>query len=283
MLPGTQKLFKHAVPPPASSHTSSGIRVSLSFRRFTNPPNIPSKPDQPPKPKPTQLAKPSQPAKPDQPAKPSAVAPQLYYREKPRHPRPPVNTILILGSSITKQLDPDRLVTNRNRSSISVVNLSISGAKMDDMLSTLKLFHSSNPTSNVIKIICQPGTNDIRGCGPAGPGHLKDKLFSLVSSIGVIYPKAEITLQTLTPIRSTRNRDNNPTIGYNVVKFNSLILEAAHFYRTYLIDVTRISIWLSLNSYNQLDINPELFIDDVHLSKKGLIILARLYKRHINP
>ena len=148
MLPGCQDLLWHAVPPAIDGNSNQeSSRVSLSFRRITpiSDCNISC------------------------PVSNTASKNKLYYRDKPKsatqfkfkptHDKQAVSsvkvdsnasdTVLILGSSITHDLNADKLVNKWNKNSINCVQLSVRGAKMVNMVNEAKNFNLKNPDLSV--------------------------------------------------------------------------------------------------------------------------------------
>ena len=245
MKAGCQSLYKHKIP----AGNIPGHRYSLSFRHIKSPAAVDSKIVSP--------------AVDPEISIPSSCSPIPAQTVKPR-------AVLILGSSITRDLIPEKLV--RRDSGIVCFNKSTGGAKCMDINNSLKSFHSTyHHQYNVEKIFISIGTNDIRYC-TKGVGHLKFFLNKLVHDTKELFPDAKIFLQSLLPIKRT-----NIFIGKNVVEFNKLIYEACVVHRCFYVDIFRHFL-----NYFGNDISPLLYKDEVHLNHYGIVILARTFKSIIN-
>ena len=289
MMSGCQDLLWHEVPPDNDiSSSNKSHRFSLSFHKiipYSECSNISEGSDHLnvlPKSIPKKVGK---------------TKKKLFYREQPKSATNADNfiespdtsdnsvfsdTILILGSSITHELNPDKLVKMRNKTSINCINRSVRGGKMVDMVNEAKDFRIKNPNVNISKVIFQPGTNDIRSARKNGVGHLKPHLFSSVLELKSIFPVATIHIQNLIPIKCIINRDRNNYTARNVIAFNNLIWECCKVNGCQWFDVRDDKFLSVCDSFGNLDINPGLFKDDVHLNHLGIVILARYYKSIIN-
>ena len=239
MLPGCQSAFKHRV----LAGTASGHRYSLSFRSIKTP---------------SYSSSPTDPIMCTQ-----SLSPNTGIEVKPQ-------ASLILGTSITKNLIPEKLI---KRGSPSVCfNRSTGGARIRDAIDNLKDFHSSHGEKyNVTKVFLSIGTNDIRYC-EHGVGHLKFFLNKLVCDTKYLFPNAKIYMQSLIPIKR-----RNMFTAKNVLDFNRLIYEMCVLHKCYYMDIFK----PFLNYYGS-DINSLLYTDEVHLNQYGTVMLARAYKAIIN-
>ena len=192
-------------------------------------------------------------------SKPSATLPQQT---------PPANckTTLVLGTSIPYFLDYEKLSGSSGK--VKVVNLCKRGAKISHLHDVLDdHYKKEEPTVMVDKIILSVGTNDLHNNKKSTVGHLYTPMENLVSKIKTYYPGVTIYIQSLLPLRI----QNAFTVS-NVLGFNKLLVRLCALNKCFYLDI--FSEFLGVNMH----INPTLFRHDgVHLSNKGLSVLARAY------
>ena len=175
-------------------------------------------------------------------------------------------TTLILGTSIPYFLDYKKLsgATGKTR----VVNLCKRGAKINHLHDVLdEHFKSECANEDVDKIILSVGTNDIRNNQKSSVGHLYSPMENLIAKIKTYYPGAIIYIQCLLPQRVT----NAYTVS-NVQGFNRLLFKLCALNQCFYLDI--FEDFLDRNNHP----NPTLYRQDgVHLSAKGLSMLARAF------
>lgn len=175
-------------------------------------------------------------------------------------------TTLILGTSIPYYLDFEKLSGTSGR--VKVVNLCKRGAKISHLHEVLDE-HFTNESSDVEvdKIILSVGTNDLRNNMKNTVGHLYIPLENLISKIKSYYPHAKIYIQSLLP-----QRVQNAFTVSNVLGFNKLLVKLAALNKCLYLDI--FAEFLGENSHP----HPALYRwDGVHLSNKGLSVLARAF------
>ena len=175
-------------------------------------------------------------------------------------------TTLVLGTSIPYFLDFDKLAGSSGK--VKVVNLCKRGAKINHLHDLLdEHYKKEEPSEIVDKVILSVGTNDLRNNKKSTVGHLYTPMENLVSKIKTYYPDSVIYIQSLLPLRI----QNAFTVS-NVLGFNKLLVKLAAINKCYYLDI--FSQFLGENMH----INPTLYrMDGVHLSNKGLSVLARSY------
>ena len=175
-------------------------------------------------------------------------------------------TTLILGTSIPYYLDFAKLSGSNGRT--KVVNLCKRGAKICTLQNVLDdHYRSEGSDENVDKIIISVGTNDIRNNKKNTVGHLYTPMENLVRRIKSYYPRAMIYIQSLLP-----QRVQNAFTVSNVLGFNKLLVKISSLNKCYYLDI--FSEFLGENNHP----HPNLYRwDGVHLSNKGLSVLARAY------
>ena len=176
------------------------------------------------------------------------------------------STTLVLGTSIPYYLDYNKLSGSNGRT--KVVNLCQRGAKISTLQNVLdEHYRSEDNHANVNKIIISVGTNDIRNNKKHSVGHLYTPMENLVKKIKTYYPKAIIYIQSLLP-----QRVQNAFTVSNVLGFNKLLFKIAAMNTCYYLDI--FAEFLGRNCHP----DPDLYRwDGVHLSNKGLSVLARAF------
>ena len=185
---------------------------------------------------------------------------------KPTPPPQKNKTTLVLGTSIPYYLDFQKLTGSSGK--VNVINLCQRGAKIRHLHDVLdEHYKNANPDESVDKIIVSVGTNDLRNNKKNTVGHLYTPMENLVSKIKTFYPEATIYIQSLLPLRV----QNAFTVG-NVLGFNKLLVRLSAQNKCFYLDI--FEEFLGENKH----INPDLYRwDGVHLSNKGLSVLARAF------
>ena len=144
MKAGCQKYFKHRI---LADKSIKSNRISLSFRR-----TIPSTSDKSPNvPNVTPINNTNSSSSSEQKTKPEV-------QRKPAYTRVPKKTTVIFGTSITRRVIGKKLC-NYGR---NCINISKSGANIEDINDMIDEFYTTNPAANEIeKVIYSFGTNDI--------------------------------------------------------------------------------------------------------------------------
>ena len=179
-------------------------------------------------------------------------------------------TTLVLGTSIPYYLDFKKL--SGTSGNVNVVNLCKRGAKICHLQDILdKHYTEENVNQNVDKIIVSVGTNDIQNNKRHTVGHLYTPMQKLLAKIKTYYPAATVYVQSLLPQKIV----NSYTVS-NVLGFNRLLLRLCAQSKCYFIDL--FTDFLGENNH----INPKLYRwDGIHLSNKGLSLLARAFIANI--
>ena len=183
-----------------------------------------------------------------------------------RAPSTTCKTTLVLGTSIPFYLDYGKLTGSSGR--VKVVNLCKRGAKISHLQEVLdEHYKNEEPSEIVDKIILSVGTNDLRNNKKSTVGHLYTPMENLVSKIKTFYPGATIYIQSLLP-----QRVQNAFTVSNVLGFNKLLVKLSALNKCFYLDIFR--DFLGENNHP----DPDLYRwDGVHLSNKGLSVLARAY------
>ena len=182
-----------------------------------------------------------------------------------------LDTTIILGDSISRDLYSDKLAGQKNQH--HVINLSRGGTKICDASTILDNFyingHKNNPSPNcntVKKVILCIGTNDIRDCR-GEVNHMFYPFTQLIDKIRNYYPAALIYVQSLLPQKLVHSH-----IVDNVLNFLHLLQDACRAKNVYYIDVFH----MFLNHRGFPD--TSLFRPDgIHPNWYGRKILARAY------
>ena len=176
---------------------------------------------------------------------------------------------VIFGTSITEHVDGG-LMSRGNR---TVVNISSSGATIDDIKQMAEDFHHENLPSihKIDKIIVSVGTNDVKFYNSRARNMSKDlrpKLISLVKVIKQLFPSAQVHFQTMLPIKITYNYT-----AESVHQFNNLLLDICTQYNCFFFDC--FSRFLDNEG---IFYNRTLFRDKYHLNNAGLKVFCRALK-----
>ena len=237
MNPGCQDHLLHAIPP--SKNPDDGPRIVFSYRE-------------------TDSGKTSS----------SAPYPISASHDNPVSISPTIKTSLIVGTSITRPLIPERLCKKGN----SCINISKGGAKISDIKNNLLQFKESENPNPIENIIFSVGTNDIRNINDVRV--LEEPLKDLFTTAKEAYPESKIYFQNLLPIRLKNYycQDNINTVN-KVYEFNRLLFRLCKSFEVYYIDVFK--LFLNNKNPGERDIRQDLYKDDVHLNYKGIGVLAR--------
>ena len=264
MLPGCQDFFKHRVPSVKGCHASL---VNISFRKKLPSPhtltlNLPP---------PLKDAVTSFSAS-DDPVTETRKIVSFNSATKPAAGNIGKRVTVLFGTSMTTGL-----LTGNDR----FINVSKSGAKIDDMPGMMENFHS-NQTCTVEKVILSVGTNDIKHYSTLRykphPSHNHEKaskamvkfrqpMVELIKKAQCLFPGAAIFVQSVIPMK---NRSWY-TVG-NVHGFNSVLQDICTAYNCHYIDC--FSRFLDGNG---CDINRHLFRDWLHLNRWGKNILSNWF------
>jgi lysophospholipase L1-like esterase len=176
---------------------------------------------------------------------------------------------VLFGTSITDHVDGSQL-SKKNR---TVVNVSTSGANIDDIRLMAKDFHEDNLRSihKIDKIVVSVGTNDIKwyNCFTRNMRRdMKPKLITLVKELKQLFPSAQIYFHTVLPIRVVYKYTAS-----SVHQFNNLLLEVCSQYRCFFFDCFSRFLDKQGNFYDRT-----LFRDNFHLNDAGLKVLCRALK-----
>ncbi len=177
-------------------------------------------------------------------------------------------TTLVLGTSIPYHLDYCKLAGTSGN--FSVINLCKRGAKISavqDMLDEHYLRANSRENASVEKVIISVGTNDLRNHKAPTVGHLYTPMENLITRIKTYYPSATIYVQSLLP-----QRVQNAYTVCNVLGFNKLLVKLCAMNKCYYIDIFDQFLGDNKHPHHAL-----YRWDGVHLSNKGLSVLARAF------
>ncbi len=176
---------------------------------------------------------------------------------------------LILGSSITTRVDGDMM----SRKSRKVINLSESGAKIQDLSKIVNEFYADNPLLNhkVDKIVINIGTNDVKwlnGRKYSVFRKFRAPLSNLIRDLQFLFPHAQIVFTTVLPIRALYNYT-----ATTINDFNRLIFEVCNSFGCIFYDCFYEFLAPDLKDYD-----CTLFRDKWHLNDLGLRTLCRALK-----
>lgn len=188
-------------------------------------------------------------------------APKLFA-----NPPKKKKTTVLFGSSITKHIDPHKVIERGHGRKF--INISQSGAKIKHVSENLDHFYKTNKASNdVEKIIFSVGTNDVK-YSRRGVQHLKRYLVDLINKAKCLFPGTIILFQCCLPIRNLY-RYTVP----NVLDFNALLASLCREYNCTYIDCFK--DFLTIDGESQA---PYLFYDWLHLNLDGVGILGGWFK-----
>ena len=257
MKPSCQNHLLHRVSQGVAGQKTGAWRIVISFRKTTPNLDITTDPE-------ISFDNQDKALKDD-----STKSPLLDFKA------PNKKTCLIVGDSFSAALDPEKLGRFGKK---PVINLSKSGAKIDDVIDQLDNYFISNKKVTVDKVFVCVGTNDIRHCGENGVRHLKSPLVQLSQKISVLFPDAKVWFQSLIPLPLQHEHSVD-----NVEQFNGLLYEVCTFTKAYFNDV--FEKFLEYDYYSDSFYRKDsLFIrcPNIHLNKRGLVILAKHYLKLIH-
>ena len=176
---------------------------------------------------------------------------------------------VIFGTSITEFVE-GTLMSKGNR---TVVNVSSSGANINDIREMANDFHHENLKSihKIDKIVVSVGTNDIKwyNCFARNMHRdMKPKLIQLVKELKQLFPSAQIYFHTVLPIRVVYKYT-----AASVHQFNNLLFEICSQYNCFFFDCFARFLDQQGTFYNRA-----LFRDNWHLNNAGLKVLCRALK-----
>jgi alkylated DNA repair dioxygenase AlkB/lysophospholipase L1-like esterase len=176
---------------------------------------------------------------------------------------------VIFGTSISEGVKGS-MMSKKNR---TVVNVSSSGANIDDIRLMAHDFHEENLRSihKIDKIVVSVGTNDIKwyNCFARNMRReLKPKLILLIRELKMLFTSAQIYFHTVLPIRVVYKYT-----AASVHQFNNLLLEVCTQYKCFFFDC--FSRFLDRQG---IFYNRALFRDNFHLNDVGLKVFCRALK-----
>ena len=176
---------------------------------------------------------------------------------------------VIFGTSITELVD-GTVLSKKNR---TVVNISSSGANINDIRSMANDFHHENLRSihKIDKIIVSVGTNDIKWYNSFAKNmyrEIKPDLVMLVKELKQLFPAALIHFHTVLPMRIVYKYTAN-----SVHQFNNMLYEICGQYNCFFLDC--FSRFLDKHG---VFYNRSLFRDNWHLNNAGLKVFCRALK-----
>ena len=188
---------------------------------------------------------------------------------------------LLFGSSITERVIGEKM----SRGSRTVVNLSSSGFRIQDVENAAFDFCAENPSSvqQVDKVIINVGTNEIKNFNSFVKNvynHFWSPLCNLVRCMKQCFPKAQLIFQSVLPIRRWYRYN-----AQSVISFNTLLVRLCRAHACIFFD----SFKLFLDDQEH-DINWDLytfswrgnrFNQGIHLSEKGVSVLCRALKHAV--
>ena len=189
---------------------------------------------------------------------------------------------IIVGDSLVTGLDHVKLSRKGKQ---NVKNLSEGGAKIRDVSLQLDDFYANGLTdgSVVDKVFVSIGTNDIRSCKESGVGHLRSKLFKLISKIQLYFPDACIWFQSLLPLPI-----QDCWTVQNIEAYNGMLYDICSISKIFFLDCFR--MFLAPVGNGILLRSEPLFLnrDNIHPNNRGLALIARKYlylihNRRFNP
>ena len=159
------------------------------------------------------------------------------------------------------------------------LNVSQGGAKIKDVKANLEKFNQSNKDKDIHKIILSLGTNDIRNIKDVNI--LEEPLEDLLKSTKTIYPQAEIYVQSLLPIRLSKGYSTaNLEIVDKCYSFNRLLFKECKKFNIFYVDLFK--QFLTPGKPGTRDIKDDLYVDQVHLSNRGVSVMARRFTYIVN-
>ena len=172
------------------------------------------------------------------------------------------NVSLLLGASILKNLDPVKLGKANNECYVRATG----GNTIPKISKELDAYYEEHGDNNVVKVFVACGVNDIRYC-TNGIYHFRSRINQLVDKINLYFPRAKVFFQSILPVFI----ENRFTV-MNILNFNRLLYEVCLSKRCYYLDAFRHFLSPCGNVRN-----AKLYTDKVHLNKRGMAVLARIY------
>ena len=186
---------------------------------------------------------------------------------------------VIFGTSITEFVE-ESLMSKGNR---TVVNISSSGANIQNIRKMAEDFHFENPKSlhKIDKIIVSVGTNDIKWYNSFKRNmrhDIKPKLVLLIEDLKKLYPSAQIHFHTVLPMRVVYKYT-----ATSVHQFNNILFELCCQYGCIFFDC-----FARFLNKDGVFYNRALFRDNWHLNNAGLKVFCRalkflIYGKLFNP
>ena len=178
---------------------------------------------------------------------------------------------------MTMKLDSRRLAKKGNQ----CVNISHGGGTINDIKQEIINYKASENSLSIQKVILSVGTNDVQKVNNIDV--LENPLKELIQITKDNFPRAEVYIQNLIPIRLQRYYcKSNEALVNNVYSYNRLLFKLCKENNLYYIDVFK--QFISVGRPGFRDIKDDLFErkNNVHLSNKGVAILARKFMYIIN-
>ncbi len=262
MEKGCQEFFKHRVPSVAGN---VGSRYSLSFRKRISPhklivhvnPGNSAATSTSTAPCASNSAQTAQSSDSSFVLHPSRSLPNTSS-VKPKRKR----TTVLFGTSITAKL-PNSELAGRHR---KFINVSQSGARINDINTLVENFHATNPAADDIeKVILSFGTNDIKyDSSRSGVDKLRVPIGNLIAKVKHLFPGAVVLIQSVIPMRNVYWYTSR-----NVLGLNDLFLHLCNKYNCVYVDCFK-----DFLSSDKCDNNKRLFNDHFHLNYYGRKVLC---------
>ena len=182
------------------------------------------------------------------------------------------STTLIIGSSITKYINAERLTRGSGK---KCINLSKSGAKVKDCAVMIDDFVQCNKvdTMNIERVVFSIGTNDIKLFKQDTNKFwtpLKELVFKVRQCFGY---HVSIVFQSVIPMKCMYTYTPSNFFG-----FNQVLMRLCHRFNCEYIDCFN-----DFLDCDGRDINKFLYRDHLHLNVGGLEILCKYLKNAIIP
>lgn len=183
-----------------------------------------------------------------------------------------ISTTIILGDSITQGLNPERLIGKSINT--EVINMAVRGAKIQDVSSYIDQLYAGDhektkhvDIKNITNIVIAIGTNDIR-FKQKGVASLYTPVSKLLNKTKMLFPHTNIYVQSCLPIKE----EFLWTVS-NVQNFNKLLRRCTRETK----GCTYLNVFNNFLDENNRYVDNVKYRDNVHLNKRGLGTLARLY------
>ena len=191
---------------------------------------------------------------------------------------------VILGTSITRELKPKKLVGKYAMA--RVMNLSSGGNKINDISRDLDLLYTRDHNlltaedklyladkSEIKNIIISVGTNDVR-FKANGVHRIYTPLMIMLTKAKKLFPGTDIYLQSCLPIQP----EFHWTID-NVESFNTMLERCCRETHCFYLDVVDKFLTSDPRPNGRFEIDRSYYRDNVHMSSRGLGVLAKPYIR----